>query len=252
MAASKPYAPQTVTEPVCIGRYTEQEWIDYLLQSMPADRLSKMAAHLHTCHTCQAVCARWQALPDISGAPPLMPPDSVRQSLRARVIKHGRRRALRGALRVISRPALALAACLAVVLIGLGLFAQANQPSLTHQKLAEQYEPHAAQVLKHVETVVYRFQQNRGQGTLWLNRHSGEMLVVLEAPLPVEGFSMQAWAVRGQLRDSLGLLRFEDNHGHLYSQGRPLSEAENIAFTIEPDGGSDFPTAADIFWILLP
>ncbi|MNC42700.1 Anti-sigma-K factor rskA [compost metagenome] len=109
-------------------------------------------------------------------------------------------------------------------------------------------------VLSRPETVAYPLDWSRKDqfsGNVWYNGSSQELFVLIEDVALGDGQSIQAWAVKNGSRNTLGLVQIEDAKGHLYVQGSQLGEADNIALTVEPTGGSLSPTSPDAAWVHL-
>ncbi|MBW4085558.1 anti-sigma factor [Paenibacillus sp. S150] len=184
----------------------------------------------------------------------LYPSDRVRRALNRRVRRTGWRRKLAALRPAYRRGAAALAVCGAVGLLLLGLFGTEQNGSSERNRYVSSYEPQAMAVLSRPETVAYPLDWSRKDqfsGNVWYNGSSQELFVLIEDVALSEGLSIQAWAVKNGSRNTLGLVQIEDAKGHLYVKGGQLREADNIALTVEPTGGSESPTSPDAAWVRL-
>lgn len=161
---------------------------------------------------------------------------------------------------IMARPApiLTAACCIVGVMLVYGLFfTAATPPSPTRnggEKVArEDVERHP--FLADPETVAYRVKQTPQlavSGYVWINGESKEMLLWIEGLIPSAERDFQAWAVQDDGRHAnIGVLSHVRGIAQLYVQGIQLEDADNIAVSIEPKGGSSLPTSEDSFWVSL-
>ncbi|MHA6531320.1 anti-sigma factor [Paenibacillus sp. BAC0078] len=268
--------------------FSEEEWIDWIGNAIQGSKREDMRQHLAECSACRGIYDIWVPLltapfpaaaeepavhfeaaegngdtgADYSGAaavqnapaPSLFPPDAVRRKLRRRVRRTGWRRRLAELRPAYRRGAAAAALCGAAVLLLLGLYGTEQHGSSEQNRYISSYEPQAMAVLSRPETVAYpldRSQTDQFSGNVWYNGSSQELFVLIENVALGDNRSIQAWAVKGGSRNTLGLVQIEDTKGHLYVKGGHLGEADNIALTVEPMGGSPSPTSPDAVWVHL-
>lgn len=187
------------------------------------------------------------------GANAVPPAPRVYRSLRRRVKRIGLRRRV-GAIRPAYRwGAAGLCAALLLVfgLLRMNTAASANQWS----RYVAAYEPAALTVLHDPGTVSYPIDAaafQKGEGRIWYNEQSGEVLVLVNGLPPGQDRVFQAWAVRSGGRDNLGLLHYHLDRAHLYIRPEAWNGAGNIALTVEPNGGSPVPTTPDTVLLRLP
>ncbi|WP_310832145.1 anti-sigma factor [Paenibacillus pedocola] len=257
-----------------LRHFSEAEWIDWIGMDITGKKREDMHIHLTLCAECRELYEVWlplladpspepvslteggYAAVDQATAPHLFPADAVRRKLRRKVQRTGwRRRLATAAVKpAFYRSAAALGACALAGLLVLGLFGTEQGSTTERSRYVSNYEPQALGVLNRPETVSYPLDRSRDDqftGNVWYNGHSNELFVLIEDLMLQEGHSIQAWAVNGSRRDTLGLVQIEAAKGHLYVKGTQLGEADNIALTVEPPGGSERPTSPDAVWVHL-
>ena len=254
--------------------FSEEEWIDWIGMDITGEKREDMGRHLAACRECREVHDLWLPLladpalvlgtrtagfytvPEQEASAPSLPSDVIRRKLRRTVQRTGwrRRLAVLAVRPVFYRSAAALVACALAGLLVLGLFGTVQGSTTERSRYVSSYEPQALAVLNRPETVSYPLDRSRDDpftGNVWYNGHSNELFVLIDDLALHEGHSIQAWAVSGSHRDTLGLVQIEAAKGHLYVKGTPLGEADHIALTVEPTGGSEQPTSPDAVWLHL-
>jgi len=82
-------------------------------------------------------------------------------------------------------------------------------------------------------------------GEVWINARSGEMLLILNGLGPLYESEYQVWGLREDWLYSYGLLTSHDGIGYLYIQKQRWDEPEQIIVSVEPKGGSRYPTGPE-------
>lgn len=244
----------------CPAGYTEQEWIDGLQQRLSANRMEQMEAHRSSCAICSDTWRTWAELlsvsepgpsADASGAARAYPPSRVQLSLR----RHAERLARLRRWRRRWPLAVASGAVAATILLLSALYSGGGEPSEAPiAAYVESQVPAALHVLSSPDTSRYRIvaqSGSEGAGYFWLSRDSREALLLLERLPELEFEDYQAWAVRGDRRDSLGLIQHAGGRSHLYLRDDALQQAEMISLSAEPKGGSAQPTSHQVILLLL-
>lgn len=243
----------------CAVGYSEEQWIDWLLGKQTGVRYSQMANHLNTCFTCREKVTEWQSIlaPAAANegisqtAEDRLPSDRIRRSLRSHVQRRGIVKRLRRGWTSRSKWAAALVSAVIVVVCAASLYNSVRQPADQRNDYVAAHEPEALGFINAPETASYKvhpFNNELGEGYIWFNSDSGEMLVLLDGMLSSRDYDIQAWALEGGSRVNLGLLeQSEKKHAHLYVKAGALVNASQLALTIEPSGGSKSPTSPDAF-----
>lgn len=182
------------------------------------------------------------------GGRALLPSNYVRSSLHAELEK------LRQASRQRKQVAWMAVAALAVILLFSGALRSMNTPDalleqLPFEQLAARYEPEGHRVLEDPSTLAYPISSRHpgalGQGFIWLNGISEEMLVLLDGVDQQPETDYQFWAISHGNYESIGILKHSDGKAHLYVKANYLRQPDNIILTREPKGGSEAPTSPE-------
>lgn len=238
----------------CKRLYSAEDWIDWLLGNKTVEQNAAMHEHLKRCPACADTVAEWAPLlrqKEGGRMAPAMPSEAVGRRLRRHVRLRGLRSQAAAGLKRHRRKVYAGAAALfaAICLVGLYGTMDAQQERLPPGGYVAVHEPGAVPLVNDPETASYKVQaasEELGEGYVWFNDSSGEMLVVLDGVFPSEGYDIQAWAVDGSVHTNLGLLQqLETSRAHLYVKAATLADIDNVALTVEPSGGSAAPTSPD-------
>lgn len=256
----------------CGRRYAEEDIVDLLMNRKPAAEALELRRHLAGCAVCRAMAEEWAKLlgevndaelpdagmtdgrADLAESP--MPSDAVR----LRLARHVRRAAVRmrmtDAMRNHGR-AWSAAACAVLLFVSLaGLIRTAREPEAQRTEYVAEHEPRAIVLMNNPQTASLRVHpagDELGDGFIWFNGASREVLVLLEGLLPSDDLDVRAWAENERGRENLGVLRHEEaDRAHLYVRGHSLDRARHIVLTVEPSGGSASPTAPDALVFRLP
>lgn len=244
---------------MCKRMYREEDWIDWLLGSKRPEEQETMQLHLLTCHKCRETVEQWAPLMQVdlspsSSAPvePVLPSNEVYKRIRRQVRARGVRMRLRNGIRTKGKWVAGIAASILLLLCVWGITRFENeQPENQRSQYVAHYEPNAVSFMADPSTASYRvhpYNEQLGEGYVYYNDNSLELLVLLEGVLSSEGQDVQAWAVDEEGHASLGLLQQDEaDRAHLYLKGEALGKAHHIVLTVEPEGGSDQPTSPDAF-----
>ncbi|WP_152400202.1 anti-sigma factor [Paenibacillus cellulositrophicus] len=84
-----------------------------------------------------------------------------------------------------------------------------------------------------------------GSGGVWIDRDSGEMLIVIEGLQPPEEKAYQVWLQHEQRSVSMGMLMTGMAEGKGYYYGYGNMDPDQIVISLEPKGGSRVPTGPE-------
>lgn len=244
----------------------EERWVDWTLHRLPRDTAEAMSRHLTHCADCRRISNEWRRWLSMDGQEAsvthTMPSERVRKSLRLRAARNSLRH------RLLRRPYVWVAGVAALLLLVIALQGMQHGPGakpsvamLPAKTYAELHVPEGAAVMELPDTkriaVMPAFVSGLPNAasprmvTVWVNGRTGEMFILLEGVLPAMSKDVQAWGTIRQQRTNLGLLEFNQAQAHLYSRFRHVPDVEEVAFTIEPKGGSLNPTAPESVRVLL-
>ena len=222
------------------------------------DRLS-FETHLASgCEICRdAIVGSEQVLADLALTAPLAaPPDSVRERLVERVRRDSEIRKVTGS--GPSRLWMALAAAATLAAVGLGLYARTLHERAENQRIArEALERDLGSLTETLEAftapatrAVSLSGQGDAQGAAakaFLDPENRRLfLYVYNLPPPPPGRTYQLWLIVGGSPVSMGTFGVEpDGRGRLDTASVPPFEGEvTVAVTVEPSGGVPQPTGA--------
>ncbi|MBO8163355.1 MAG: anti-sigma factor [Brevibacillus sp.] len=228
--------------------WREEEVIDLVLGKLSADKEARLMLHLPHCQKCSASHREWSALLG-DGASLPMPSPSIRHRLKRRITWSSRLTTIRR--RIFAKPAVRWAVpVLALCAASLLALPRGNPvpPELPTEVLTREMslvmDPH---------TVLHVVPVDSGhlKGYIWINNASNELLILTDGLSPLVEKDYQVWFITENRRSHVGLLGWKDGIAHLYFRGGELRQAENIAITIEPKGGSFSPTGPDTIFLNL-
>nr|WP_277603104.1 anti-sigma factor [Brevibacillus sp. SYP-B805] len=196
--------------------------------------------HLEECGRCASLVAEWRAILGENEARPVPHPRVKRRLLR----RYRLMAALAFAARRF-RPAIALPAAIAAASL---LLAVTMVPeAIPEQQLREELFNQNAMV-NHPRTIMHQMVPVAStpiKGYVWTNDESNEMFILTEGLEKLAEKDYQVWFVAGHTRSNVGVLQWRGRMAHLYFHGMEMRRVENIAVSIEPKGGSLFPTGPD-------
>ncbi|WP_195574217.1 anti-sigma factor [Paenibacillus sp. 1001270B_150601_E10] len=245
--------------------FTETEWIDYILQSLPQDKALRMTSHLADCKTCMEHHEYWMELVGTEGMlnsagtthddlTELVPPKWIKRRLHWRVRLTGLMHKLREGVQAPKKRRLfGASACVAIVLMA-GIIGWQQQSS-PWDHYVQQYEPEAVSVMSNPQSESYPIeigQLKPDSSVVWYNANSREMLMLFGGLMPKDNEYVRVWAMHEGTRQNLGVLKYHAYRAHLYVKGQRLDEADHFFITIEPKHGYADQNAVETIWFELP
>lgn len=217
----------------------------YALDALDADERARFEAHLEQCDPCRAELAGFLATASRLGdVPSAAPPPEFRKNLMAAIARTPQERPIVTALAGRSRirralPRFAVAAAAVVAIGGFGTAAlehnrnnelQAQQETMTRVFTAADAERSTAQL-------------KSGGSLQMITSPSVGGAVLIASDLPaIEGKTYQLWTLTDGKARSEGLIAPASSMKLMADTGN----ADTVAITIEPAGGSKSPTTAPI------
>jgi anti-sigma-K factor RskA len=217
----------------------------YALDAIDADERARFEAHLEQCDECRTELAGFLATASRLGdVPAQTPPPELRAHLMEAVTHTAQERPIVTALASHGRlrrtlPRLAVAAAMVVAVGSLGAYAvehqrkndlQAQQAGMTEVLTAADAERFAAPL--------------KSGGTLQMvesKSTGGAVLIASDLPA-LEGKTYQLWTMKGDEAHSEGLIGSKSSMKLVPD----ITDADTIAVTIEPAGGSKEPSSPPI------
>jgi anti-sigma-K factor RskA len=228
----------------------------YALGALDAEDVAALEAHLQTCVSCRDELAAYRATSDnlLMAFPPQPPSAALRQRLQ---------RQLPGAQKVI-RPRLnwsfgriAMGTAI-VLLLALNVFSISQVRALQRQQtqlMAQMQNGQAAlAMLSYAKTQTYTISTENVLGSLLLDEEYNSAVLILRGLPPVaDNQTYQIWLISSNGdRTSAGLLRPQVDQPFITEAIHPTQEFSSfigMGMTVEPAGGSDHPTGAQVFRI---
>jgi anti-sigma-K factor RskA len=228
----------------------------YALGALDAREAADLEAHLQTCASCRAELTAYRATGDhlLLSFPPREPSPALRKRIQSRL--PGAQTSARPRLQwSFSRAAVALAILL---LLALNLVSISQVRALRSQQaqLLDQIEngQMALVMLSYPHTLSFPIQANKITGSLLLDRDYNNAVLILRGlqALP-DTETYQVWLITpyGEWT-SAGLIRPQTDVPFLSEPIKGTQELANfvgLGMTIEPAGGSKYPTGAKVFTI---
>ena len=218
----------------------------YALDALDADERARFEAHLEQCEECRAELTGFLATATRLGdVPAQMPPPEFRQRLMKKVAHTAQERPIvtalaghRGKVRN-ALPRLAVAAATVVALGGFGAFAVEHQRnSELEAQQATMTEVFTAADAKRSTAPLKAggmFQMIQSKST------GGAVLIASDLPA-LKGKTYQLWTIRDGDTHSEGLIGPKSSMQLVQDTG----DADTVAVTIEPAGGSESPSTPPI------
>jgi anti-sigma-K factor RskA len=217
------------------------------LDALPGAERDALRRHVATCRSCRQLLAQYEQVTDalLADVPPAPPPAGLEQRLRQRIAGVSQVRAPqagRSVPRALPRWAWAGAAlALLVVLIGLALLLRAPEGKPEDSEVAKMLQtPGTVRVsIKGTD----RSPNSIGEAIVNPISPVGYLLVDNLSALP-EKQVYQVWLFRSSDKDSAALFTVDDKgHAavHLWAP-RALNAYQEMGVTVEPLGGSPWPT----------
>ena len=228
----------------------------YALGALDAKDAAALDAHLQTCASCREELAAYRTASDnlLMSLPPQEPSAALRKRIQRRLPsaqKTTRPRLNWSFSRVAVGLAIVLLLALNVVSISQVRALRSQQAQLMDQIQNGQM---ALVMLSYPHTQSFPIQAENVTGSLLLDREYNNAVLILRGlPQIPENQTYQVWLIApNEERTSAGLVRQQADLPFL---SEPIDSAQDLAnfvgvgMTIEPSGGSDHPTGAQVFRI---
>jgi anti-sigma-K factor RskA len=225
----------------------------HALGALDADESAALETHLETCASCRTELAEYRSLSQslLTAVPPRQPPSALRNRLQSRL--PGARTSTRPRWNFSLSPALGLAV-IALFVLNLFSLVQLRQIQNQQTRLLDQVgnAQTAMALLSSPNIQMLRVSGENVLGTVLLNNEQNQaVLIVQNLPVLEKDKTYQIWLVKPDGgRVSAGLFRPETGISYTtqpISSNGSFSDYLGIGVTVEPAGGSDYPTGERIF-----
>lgn len=193
--------------------------------------------------------ADWQASSDVAG------PFAASSAAPGPSARLGRKMRLLARLRSLEKgfvrrrrylvPAAAAAVVAGCVVAGLFSFKHREMPSADSIDQAFTSKIAVMQSANYDQYRIPPLPPLHGSGGVWIDRDSGEMLIVIEGLQPPEEKAYQVWLQHEQRSVSMGMLMTGMAEGKGYYYGYGTMDPDQIVISLEPKGGSRVPTGSE-------
>lgn len=226
--------------------FSESELFDYLLGKVNQEKALTIQSHIRQCAVCRDEVDQWKELLNPVQLEQPIPSKGFKWRLTTQyVLKHF----LMPRLKKPVAAATFLAAFLFFIWLG-HKYSDFNSNSIqfkTEEKpfkeLAIVQDPHTVQY-EVIPTLAREV-----KGYLWVNHDSKEIFLLVEGLRNIYERDYQVWMVKKDDRSNMGLIQWRNGFAHFYYQGEGLDQADNIAVSLEPKGGSIVPTGPDAIFV---
>ncbi|NLC10885.1 MAG: anti-sigma factor [Firmicutes bacterium] len=227
----------------------EIEMVDEILGNLPPHRAQILHDHLAGCRSCQKLYEEWRKIlhevlaDELNNEPSAFLYKRLKKTYRLWSIK-----------RRLFKPATFWKAA-SVAVISILIFAlssiQSKKPLESWKQLPIASENIPSFVINDVNTMEYHINYNKDQcprvsGIIWINNDRDEVYCFMQNLKNYAENDYQLWLIKPFRRENGGLLQLMDEYGELYLRQRNIQEVQQISISLEPKGGSLYPTTDDI------
>jgi hypothetical protein len=228
--------------------FSESELFDYLLGKVNQEKALMIQSHIRQCEACLKEVDQWKELLNPVQIEQLIPSKRFKRRLTTQyVIKHFLMPRLTKPVAAVSF----LAAFLIFIWFGFK-FSDFNSHPIQIQFKAEEKPFKELAIVQDPHTVQYEVIPTFARevkGYLWVNHDSKEIFLLVEGLRNIYERDYQVWMVKKDDRSNMGLIQWRNGFAHFYYQGEGLDQADNIAVSLEPKGGSIVPTGPDAIFV---
>jgi len=226
----------------------------YALDALDERERAAFEAHLTGCPTCTVELAEFRATAArLSDAVATRPPASLRDSVLATASRTAQERPVVPLRHPVPRwrrqaPMLAAAAATVVVVGAVGAYVH------EHGQLTDLQDRDRREAAVMVADDADAFVTETGGTTVKVvssESMDGAVVLMRGVPRLEDGRSYQLWALDNGRAESLGVMGNDDVGGTTSHLVEGLSGAEQVAVTVEPEGGSDQPSQAPVLSVEL-
>jgi len=223
----------------------EIEIVDEILGNLPSNSSRALQNHLDRCRSCRKLYGEWLKI--LKDGMNVEPSAFLYKRLKNSFLRLQIRRRLLCPATLLSAASVAV---IAVFILAISAI-QSNKPLESWKQLPVASEEIPSFVMNDAKTVQYLIEPQNGRlgsanGIIWVNGQRDEVYCYMQNLENNAEHDYQIWLVKPVKKENGGLLRVIDGHGQLYLQQRNIREVEQISLSLEPKGGSLYPTSEDI------
>jgi anti-sigma-K factor RskA len=219
--------------------YREEDFVDYLLEKIDTEKCNAIKEHILECEDCYAKVKEWNIL--LINDPATQPSKAFKKRLKAEVI--GRKNK-----RKFYFPGIVFASCIVILMASIMLSPlnnQVNETAYVHQH----FNQTAQDIIANPDAQKFHIKQVKNQqniiGNVWVDNHANEMFMEVEGITPINERDYQIWLVHSNNTLDSEILRIQNGKVYLYYKGPQGKNIKLIKVSIEPVGGSKYPTGPD-------
>lgn len=228
---------------------SESELVDYLLGKISQDKAESIDSHIRQCEACSKAIDQWQEL--------LKPVHNQDEFFSSKRLK--RRLTIRYLTGYLLMQRVKIWSATVATLAGLVFFiwwslmdSDSHFDPFPYGDAKKSFKELA--IVQDPSTVQYEvmpISAEEVKGYVWVNQNSKEILLLVKGLQNMYERDYQVWVVKKEQRSNMGLVEWHDGFAHFYYQGEGVDQAENIAISLEPKGGSVHPTGPDTIFVKL-
>lgn len=226
----------------------------YAIEALDAEDVYALESHLQTCASCRTELAEYRAMSTslMTATPPEQPSAALRKRLQAR-LPSAQKSVRPKWIFSFSRLATGLAV-LALLVLNIFSFTELRQIRGEQARLSNQVEngQAALALLSSPSLQLLSISEGNVSGTLLVDKEKNQaVLIAQNLPSLAENQIYQIWLIEpDEGRVSVGMFRPETEQPYTtqaISSSQSLANYLGIGVTVEPAGGSDYPTGERIF-----
>lgn len=225
--------------------YSEEEIVDFIMETIHPDKRIAVEHHLEDCELCVSNVNKWRHL--LENDLTLEPSSQLKKRLKASIKK-------KRSKQKFYIPGIVLASCL-LVLVFSNLLSPLNKGNTDVAYVHQNYNQNAQKVVENPKAKKFHLVQvNNNQnlvGDVWLDNHTNEMFMQVDGITPIDQRDYQVWLFQTNNKFDSEILDIRDGKIYLYYKGPQGKKLKLIRISIEPTGGSNFPTGPDALKINL-
>lgn len=229
--------------------WNDESLIDDVLHKLPPEQAQQLHAHIRTCNQCLRHYEKWQTLlntePNTS-----YELNGLKQRLMHSVSRIDKREKTDApkSKKMLVGFSLATIATAALLFLQLQPIPQNDITTIQDDSVEEATFIHDSHTIHYDVTPVMK---SNVRGRVWVNDLTKEMLIRIEGLTPMVHKDYQMWFIDSDQQLHGKVLELQNGKAVLYLNGDGIEHIRHVRTSVEPKGGSPFPTGADTFIVEL-